>query len=564
MFGDSFFSRNAFVHDGSIIFLDRNGIFRSTDGATSFDYVHLPVGLGFQGPVATRNAIFIKSRGIGVFRSADGGASFSPMEFLGPTWLLPLEIEDVTLSTSEEGAIQRSVDGGLTFEIVHASTGRPLRRPIAAAGAIFVPDELGGILRSTDTGLTFDEVHPQGERRIDTILEVGEAVFARGGSERLLVSTNGGASFMPVVAPNGENLNVPVAIDGTIFVTGWQGTILRSTDGGASFQTVRTAQGVELNAPIAIDGGALLVTGWDGSVLRSTDGGASFETVRDPDGDGLDAEVRHGDVTFITSTNGSILRVTDAGTKFEMVRGPGRERFGVPDAIGDGLLSVGTEGTILRWPHAHADTLRNLDLEPGSEGDVTLNTFLKDNLPPYLQNQPQISRIIARFDDIMVERRGLSAVRTATLEQRDQLDAMPWALLQQDQARLRYESYITICRAGTSTVEAIAACEEGWRAQQEVDTGNWWQTLASQVPPGILLLFLLATLSALYRYNMRLSGFHHSRADALELLSDDWVKKHDTEGLDRLSQLLAADLVEFGKTTVNWGAGSISNARHGS
>ena len=35
----------------------------------------------------------------------------------------------------------------------------------------------------------------------------------------------------------------------------------------------------------------------------------------------------------------------------------------------------------------------------------------------------------------------------------------------------------------------------------------------------LLLLFLLGTLGGLYRYSLRIAGFHHARADALKLLT---------------------------------------------
>ena len=66
------------------------------------------------------------------------------------------------------------------------------------------------------------------------------------------------------------------------------------------------------------------------------------------------------------------------------------------------------------------------------------------------------------------------------------------------------------------------------------------------MPPGILLLFLLATLGGLYRYNMRMAGFHHSRADALEAIVLG-MKPEDLATAVKLSDAWAADKVEFGK-----------------
>ena len=67
------------------------------------------------------------------------------------------------------------------------------------------------------------------------------------------------------------------------------------------------------------------------------------------------------------------------------------------------------------------------------------------------------------------------------------------------------------------------------------------------MPPGVLLLFLLATLGGLYRYCLRMAGFYHSRADALELLNAG-LDKAQQAALSALSADIAADKVEFGKT----------------
>ncbi len=90
------------------------------------------------------------------------------------------------------------------------------------------------------------------------------------------------------------------------------------------------------------------------------------------------------------------------------------------------------------------------------------------------------------------------------------------------------------------------ACAAAWQDKLASEAGNILLTLAQQVPPGILLLFLLATFGGLYRYNLRLAGFHHSRADALELLMIHG-EGFDAKTLSTIADTLAADKVEFGK-----------------
>ncbi len=160
--------------------------------------------------------------------------------------------------------------------------------------------------------------------------------------------------------------------------------------------------------------------------------------------------------------------------------------------------------------------------------------------------------------------------KARTEDQRDNLAR--WVLQQE---RLTFRDFMADCRGVQDAADDIArdgftaadpdavtlACLDGWKAQQAGQTQNWWQTIAQQVPPGIVLLFLLATLAALYRYNMRLSSFHHARADALELYADGLVAKGDVDGLTKLALALASDTVPFGKVNVGFGAGNISLER---
>jgi len=111
--------------------------------------------------------------------------------------------------------------------------------------------------------------------------------------------------------------------------------------------------------------------------------------------------------------------------------------------------------------------------------------------------------------------------------------------------RAAFAAFMADCRAGAAESEGAAlttACVNAYTASEAETQRQWWQTLAEQAPPGILLLFLLATLAGLYRYNVRLAGFHNGRADALELL----VAQVDQDALTPVADAMAADKVEFG------------------
>ncbi|MEO1146799.1 MAG: YCF48-related protein, partial [Cyanobacteria bacterium J06638_22] len=110
-----------------------------------------------------------------------------------------------------------------------------------------------------------------------------------------------------------------------------------------------------------------------------------------------------------------------------------------------------------------------------------------------------------------------------------------------------FRNYINVCsNAAFGNADVATSCIETWADERAIAARAWWKTLAEIVPSSVLLLFLLVTLGGLYRYNLRLVGFHHSRADALELLSEK-LAGGDVDSYTSLADALAADKVEFGK-----------------
>lgn len=96
-------------------------------------------------------------------------------------------------------------------------------------------------------------------------------------------------------------------------------------------------------------------------------------------------------------------------------------------------------------------------------------------------------------------------------------------------------------------------CMDGCTELQKQKAATIWQTLNQTLPPAILLLFLLATLGGLYRYSLRLAGFHASRADLLEMyilnreMFEGEVKDGQPSKFVQFANAFAADKVEFGK-----------------
>ncbi|MEM0947590.1 MAG: hypothetical protein AAGK37_09310 [Pseudomonadota bacterium] len=540
----------------AILVTSRRGrILRSTDGGTSFGTVLDPTGEGFNPPVAIGDTIFVTGYWGTILRSTDGGASFEMVKRRnGETLNPPMARGDAIFVTGEWGSILRSTDGGASFERVLNRPEEGLNRPAALGQAIFITGRHGTILRSFDDGISFETVRaPDGQESYPPVALKG-MIFVTGEHGSILRSTNGGASFDVVYANHEEGLYPPVALGDVILVTGWLGTILRSTDGGASFAVVFEHDGEVLNRPVAV-GEAVFITGQDGTILRSTDGGASFQTVRNPDGEALNPPMALGDTIFLTGGRGTVLRSADAGTSFALVRNPDGEGLNTPIALGGAILVTGSRGTILRSSDDWAVMAGAMELEPSVAGDERLARFIAEDISSAVRALSSVSVAADQVEEIATLRAGLLEVRAETEARMSRLDELPFALLAQEDLRLGFSAYMEVCRSVESADDPASlteTCLTGWQAEQQAEDANWWQTLARQVPPGILLLFLLATLGGLYRYNMRMAGFHHSRADLLELISmgreaDAKFTKEELAQAVQLADSLAADKVEFGK-----------------
>jgi hypothetical protein len=173
-----------------------------------------------------------------------------------------------------------------------------------------------------------------------------------------------------------------------------------------------------------------------------------------------------------------------------------------------------------------------------------------------------VSRVLSNLDDlplhvlrnapIPASLQRLRTLRTEITQTNEQRQALLQSADASETRSVEWESYgefLKICRAGANGGDATTTCNTAW---QELQDAAIWDSLRQQIPPAILILFLLATLGGLHRYNQRLAGFHHARADLLELVSvgrDEAQNftKEDWEAISRFSDVLAADKVEFGK-----------------
>ncbi len=194
------------------------------------------------------------------------------------------------------------------------------------------------------------------------------------------------------------------------------------------------------------------------------------------------------------------------------------------------------------------------------DGDDALLSFLdSEEMAPY-RNHPTVLSIINSLKTIRDQRQYLIDARTRA----EGLLEFYNSLGSGERSAVRdFVPFLRVCREqsladsnGASQPtdgEFVQGCLTAYEKLTGQNEAPWLNTLLERAPQAILLLFLLATLGGLYRYNLRLFGFHHSRADILELTalkgskSRSGLTKTDVVNIQMLADALSADKVEFAR-----------------
>mgnify|MGYP000856806137 CR=1 FL=1 len=507
--------------DGALIATTRTGaVLRSDDGGETWRETRPGLArFGVVDPavVLSDGALVMRRQWGPALRSVDGGSTWSetavPFDVPEPPGGSLVLADGALIALSGDGTLARSTDGGSSWTSHVVGDGLVALPVIVGDGVLVGVDQVGAILRSEDGGATW--AHARIETSRAAVLD----------------------EFIGAPAP----LNAR-----TIVAAGMRGTILLSEDAGLTWREVHGASGEGLNAPVLVDDATLLATGFDGRILRSADGGKTWSEARPAPAsqEGFAIPIaRVGAALIALASEGTILGSTDAGASWRQLRarsGSGAG-FGVPLALEDTLIAPGEEGMLLRISSGARIRPVPEDLPAGGEGDAELAAFA-DALDPEVRAAEPVAEAL-RVIDRIASRRG--SVDDGLIRAQERLEAWRSGAARPEVERRAFAAFMESCRAGAAEPEGAAltiACLDAYAASEADTQRQWWQTVAEQAPQGILFLFLLATLSGLYRYNLRLAGFHNGRADALELM----VAQVDKDLLTPVADALAADKVEFG------------------
>lgn len=367
----------------------------------------------------------------------------------------------------------------------------------------------------------------------------------------IIRSNDKGKSWGPNLNHETDDINGMLVLDGGNILVGfgYYGTIVRSLNKGEDWETSENFDGTTLNGMLAIDqGNILLGYGEIGTIIRSPDFGATWGADVNRYAEDLNdmISVDAGALLVAVGEGGAVLQSTNLGEDWNLVTTGSETMLHTVLTLGskDSIMAFGNAGVKVAFSNNNERQFNALDLNNGSlsaalKTDQELKNFLNGidglDLDTRGEIEAQFGQLIARREGIIEDRK----------EAEDNIRSIIAGTYSLELIRVAFQGFMRSCTiVENPDSETIAACTAAWTAQQELLQDTWWKTLAERTPPGVLVLFLLATLGGLYRYNLRMAGFYHSRADALELLSLN-LAKTAVDALAVYSDSLAADKVEF-------------------
>lgn len=272
---------------------------------------------------ATPSLVLAGTGGAGVFRSTDGGASWTrsssglpPDTMVSTLTFAPTAPDTVYAGTYASGGY-RSSDAGQTWVKVTSSLDAGTFTDVAVdpqnAATVFIVSGDGSVWRSADGGVTWTLLTSTGGGRIagdalaiapsdpQTVYVVGSSMWRSG---------DGGTTWTEMApVTQAASVSVDPADSDTVLVGGMVG-VFRSTNGGASWAQVETVPGYDVVSTLQRNPAAPN-TLWAGTLasglFRSDDGGSTWH----PDNTGLPAnqEVRG----VAVSNTGPITAMTHLG-----------------------------------------------------------------------------------------------------------------------------------------------------------------------------------------------------------------------------------------------------------
>jgi hypothetical protein len=404
--------------------------------------------------------------------------------------------------------------------------GGKLQGIVAFADQLYVFGRDGEILRLNADATGMERIPSETNSTLGfATVHADRLVFA---GEKGVLLTLAPDSKTPIPVPTGtdETLNSLVTLGASLYATGDAGTLLKVRHDWSGVDLVPTEATADLTGGIALN-----------------------------------------DRLYVVGNNGVVLRLSEAGDALR------RLPLGSPDTIAAAthvlkrLVVLTQSGTLHAIPTELVDMSRKLPTGSDAPSVEVVDAFLR-TLPVHIRDWQPVSDRLTLLRILNAEYTGLVRIEADRKRARDSLTENPLQTLREQKA-LEFKDFLEACRTTSTSDQITTACLAAWSSEQSMAQRPWWQVLSDQLPPGILLLFLLANLGGLYRYNLRLAGFYESRADFLTLIAHgrtdkelrDILASTQGEAVNLATMVLAADNVEMGAIKAKLGQAEIELAK---
>lgn len=259
----------------------------------------------------------------------DGGQNWQNIEMPdhGDFHAVEWKTENIIYASCDGGVIIRSMDGGLSWEMI---TEGPASSGFIYAAAYFdnntilaftiFPTE---IIKSTNRGFSWQKIPPPGEgyfRYRNACAISGEVLYVSTFEGKIFKTTNGGDSWQLVETGITEQIGSVHFLTADIgFYVANNGTINRTINGGETWSTVFSGTSNLTKISFFNDQIGLAV-GAGGTILRTTDGGINWASISN-DNTNIFRDVHFVNQTLVFAVGewGRVYRSQDAGLTWSRI-----------------------------------------------------------------------------------------------------------------------------------------------------------------------------------------------------------------------------------------------------
>jgi photosystem II stability/assembly factor-like uncharacterized protein len=286
-------------------------------------------------------------------------------------------------SVGNEGSIQKTIDGGITWELQNSGTSDVLN-------SVYFKNEQNGwavgqygtILSTTNGGEEWNAQNSSTSNNLQSIYFVDTLTgWIVGRSGTILKTLNGGSDWEPQTSGTTSWLYSVYFTDGNNgWAVGSNGTILNSTNGGETWESQISGTTNYLLSVHFYDSNTGWAVGSKGTILKTTDGGKNWKIINGGTMEWLRSAYFRDSLTgWAVGTNGVLIVTVDGGTTWSKGRSFTTKT----------LSSIYFADDITGWAVGESGTI--LSLTMSNLATAIDNDFVKSSLPRKLvlyQNYP--------------------------------------------------------------------------------------------------------------------------------------------------------------------------------